>query len=269
MTVTVLGGRGFIGSHVVDLLRSRGEVVLAPAREEALPQTGVSLGTVLYCAGVTGDFLARPLETVDAHVSSLARLLRDHELDRLIYLSSARVYRGDRSDEQTPLEVRPQQPDHLYDLSKMLGEAVALTHENSVVVRLSHVYGGEPSTPNFLSDLVMQAIRQGVIRLRTSLESSRDYVEVGYVTRVLAWLIDSGTQGVLNIGSGRATRHREIVDQLRQLTETAVDVPEDAADLRQPPLDVSLLRSLYGNEESPDVLSHLSGMVSRARMMSS
>ena len=88
---TVIGAGGFIGGRLAAALRARGDSVYAPARgDEGLFDQ--DLGSVFYCAGLTGDFHVRPFETVEAHVGLLVQVLAKARFERLIYLSSTRVY---------------------------------------------------------------------------------------------------------------------------------------------------------------------------------
>ncbi|MGH7341773.1 MAG: NAD-dependent epimerase/dehydratase family protein, partial [Candidatus Rokuibacteriota bacterium] len=112
--ITILGGSGFVGSHLVRRLRETGAAHRAPARGEPLGPE--SLGTVIYCIGLTADFRDRPLATVDAHVSQLTETLRHAEFERVVYLSSTRVYRRSRGPcaESDVLHLDPGDPDDLY-----------------------------------------------------------------------------------------------------------------------------------------------------------
>src|SRR5215472_2089070 len=68
---TVLGASGFIGQHLVRYLRQNGETVWTPPRD-APEIYAQDLGRVVYCIGLTGDFIERPLDTVEAHVCQFA-----------------------------------------------------------------------------------------------------------------------------------------------------------------------------------------------------
>src|SRR5437870_1176625 len=87
---TVLGSAGFIGRHLVEYLRGQGHQVWTPPRGEPLGQR--DLGNLIYCVGVTTDFGERVFDTVGAHVCHLRELLAESRLERLVYLSSVRLY---------------------------------------------------------------------------------------------------------------------------------------------------------------------------------
>ena len=88
---TVIGASGFVGARLVEALTAAGREVSAPSRDHDGLFTR-DLGQVFYCAGLTADYLARPFDTVEAHVGLIARILRDARFERLVYLSSTRLY---------------------------------------------------------------------------------------------------------------------------------------------------------------------------------
>ena len=81
----------------------------------------------IFAIGLTADFRSRPLDTMDAHVSALAEVLRCGRFDSLTYLSSTRVYAGlPRGCGNATLVVNPSDASDLYNLSKLAGEALCL-----------------------------------------------------------------------------------------------------------------------------------------------
>jgi nucleoside-diphosphate-sugar epimerase len=244
---TVLGGTGFIGSHLAAELRARGRPVAVPPRDADL--TGADLGTVFYCIGLTADFRHRPFDTVTAHVEVLHKLLRSARFDRLVYLSSTRVYPADGSGaatEDAPLTVRPTEPGDLYNLSKLMGESLALTTGRpTVVARVSNVYGPDLTSENFLTSLITDAVRTGVVRLRSDPRSAKDYVSVKDVVGLLIDIGERGRDRVYNVASGRNVSHGYVLERLRELTGCQVELAGGALAVF-PPIDVSKARREFG-----------------------
>lgn len=250
---TVLGASGYIGRHLAERLRSQGWDCRTPSRHDPAVWHE-ELGVVFYCVGLTSDFRSRPLDTVQAHVGLLHDVLKQARFERLVYLSSTRVYLGaeDTAEDQA-LRTDAQNPDDLYKLSKLMGESLVLHGGRpGVVARLSNVVGGQGGNPDsFIYSLVAEA-RQGHILLRTDPESAKDYVHVDDVTLALSQLADGGTHKLYNLAGGAQITHRQWVERLSALTGCTWAVAPAAPRLIQSPIQI-------------DRLSHERGYVPRSR----
>ena len=218
---TVIGARGFIGGRLAAALRERGDSVYAPPRGEA-ELFDQDLGFVFYCAGLTGDFHVRPFDTVEAHVSFLAQVLKRGRFERLVYLSSTRVYDslGEAGGDETDrLVFDPAAARNVYDLSKALGENLTLARSDSrgAVARLSNVFDWSAGAGGFLSDLLVQARRRKAIDLPASAPAAvRDYIHADDVVAALIAMADRRAEGVVNLASGRNLSNRELAGVFQQ-----------------------------------------------------
>ena len=249
---TVLGAQGFVGQALSQWLRARGHEVHTPARQLSPAELIASLrGHVVYCIGLTADFRGRPWDTVDAHVGVLRQLLAEGNFASLTYLSSTRVYLGcDVGREDAALIVRPEDPGQLYNLSKLMGESLchaASRSERPVrVVRLSNVIGGDVASDNFVYVLLREALANGVIQLKTSLDSAKDYIALPDVTRMLESIACSGQAHCYNLASGQQTTNGELVATIARLTGASFSVSDDAPHTPFPRIDIGRLRHEFG-----------------------
>jgi nucleoside-diphosphate-sugar epimerase len=216
MTYTVLGAEGFIGKQLCSFLQQVGVEVFAPLRGESSQLLEViasrELGHVFYCIGLTADFRDRPFDTVEAHVCLLRSLLRNGRFDTLTYLSSTRVYDGaETTDEATTLRVRPTDPSHVYNLSKLMGESLCFNGgRRTRIVRLSNVYGNTASSSNFLDSVFQDAVQSGEVTFRSAPESAKDYVFVEDVIRWLYGIATDGKSSIYNVARGENVSNAEI-----------------------------------------------------------
>lgn len=241
MKFTVLGATGFIGSHLSSYLRQQGHECYTPARDDASIYTQ-ALGHVVYCIGLTADFRTRPFDTVRAHVSVLADVLERAQFDSFLYLSSTRVYGGlSTTNEDAVMQVDSQNPSDLYNLSKLMGESLCMGcgKANVRVARLSNVYGNDVESENFLTSIIRDAVLNKHVTLRTTLDSSKDYVDIEDVVEILPKIAAIGQGKVYNVACGVNVSNEFLMKELAGLTACSFDVADNAVAISLSPVDVS------------------------------
>ena len=250
---SIFGARGFIGRHLCAHLERAGHAVERIGRN-TLPAAGTSVGHAVYCIGLTADFRSQPTATARAHVGVLADVLDGYRFDSFLYLSSTRIYAGaPEGREDTPLSVRPQVPDQLYNLTKLAGEALCLAREDPMmrVARLSNVVGRDMEPANFLADVVAEALRDGQVLLRTAAQSAKDYIDIDDVCRALEAIALSGRERLYNVASGAQTTNRDVADLVARHCGARVSFAPDAPVVIFPAIDVSRLRGEFGLSPRP------------------
>lgn len=249
---TVLGASGFIGRALcLNLVTGPDATVWAPDRAElggllAEPDTQ-ELGHVFYCIGLTADFRTRPFDTVEAHVCLLRQILHSGRFDSLTYLSSTRVYEGSADTGETAvLAASPADPSHLYNLSKLMGEALChAAGPRAKVVRLSNVFGDAMPARNFLSQLMTEAAGTGSVHFLTAPNSAKDFVSLRDVARWLPEIALRGAHPLYNIASGYNVSNAELAALFEREGVTARFAP-NAPTWTFPEIDTRRLRAEFG-----------------------
>ena len=222
---TLIGGHGFIGRRLHERLARDGWSLWRPRRDDP-DLWRRDLGQVFYCAGLTADYAERPAATVEAHASLLGRVLEGARYESLVYLSSTRLYDslgGVEATETMPLRLDPDDPRHLFDLSKALGESLcrAAGRGRARVARLSCVWSGASDDSGFLSTLIRDALARRTaadpaLRQRLQVNSSprleRDYVHIDDVLAALVSLAGHDGFGIYNVAGGRNVANDELFD---------------------------------------------------------
>jgi nucleoside-diphosphate-sugar epimerase len=213
---TILGAAGFVGRRLKTRLEAEGWDVFAPAKHD--PELfRRELGSVFYCAGLTADYDQRPFDTVEAHASLVSELARAAGFERLVYLSSTRLYDGQAKaevSEDEPLVLDPADPRRIYDLSKALGENIAITRTGGrgSAARLANVYDWSDEAPGFLSEWLLQARRGRTIALQSSPHIRRDYIHLDDVVTALIATAQAEAPGIVNVASGELVSNRQIAE---------------------------------------------------------
>lgn len=285
-TCLVLGGAGFIGSHLVDGLLGSGYRVRVFERPhmDRLP----ALARRERCEIVTGDFLnpedlARalpgaeivfhlvattlpktsndnPLYDVETNVLATLRLLalcRRHAVRKLLFASSGgTVYGVPRS---LPLaETHPTDPICAYGIHKLAIEKyLGLEHRchglDYRVLRLANPYGERQRTDTGQGAVVAfldRALRGEPIQIWGDGTVVRDYVYVGdVVDAFLRAMQFDGAERIFNIGSGAGTSLNELLREIERLLGRPIAVqyaPSRGFDVPANVLDCSLARARLG-----------------------
>ena len=237
-----------MGQHVCAALRAADQPVWAPDRSDT-SWLHSQHGSVVFAAGLTADFRQRPLDTVDAHVGLLTQMLRHTRFERMVYLSSTRVYSGQSStDEDAPLLVRPTDGSDLYNLSKLMGESLCMAHPNRhiSVLRLSNVVGGLPVQADSFLGMLWAEAKRGHIQLQAHPESAKDYIHINEVVHAVLAALSRGASRIYNVASGFNLPHREWASTLAGVAGATWSAHESAAKWSFPVICNQRLRNELG-----------------------
>lgn len=243
---TIFGGRGFIGAHLCKYLEKDSLPYQIVGRRDPLPKG--NLGNIFYCAGITADFRSRPFETMGAHISTLSNVLEHGQYDTFLYLSSARMYRNaSLTTEDVKFTIDPNSPEDFVDVSKLAGESLCLSIDNNKIriLRLSNVFGYDFLSQNFLTEIIKSALIDRKIHLLSSLDSSKDYVDVDSVVNIMVRIAESGQNRIYNVSSGYNVSHEEIVLLLRDLTGCSLTVADNAPSVICPTVNNDRIRQEF------------------------
>ncbi|MEV4625760.1 NAD(P)-dependent oxidoreductase [Micromonospora sp. NPDC049523] len=257
MRVVLAGASGFVGRHVWRELTDTGARVTTVGRRvppwsdrhECLDLTGpdgaglVALLTgdgspvvLVNCAGATGSDLPALAEANVALPAALvAAAARVATPVRLVHLGSAAEY-GPVEPGHASAEGDPARPVGGYGLSKLAGTHVVGSARafglDAVVLRLTNPVGAGAPASSLPGRLAAELRRArggpGPVRIG-AVDAVRDFVDVRDVARavVAAARVPALDVPVLNIGSGRATVVKELVDALVEVSGYRGEIRHD------------------------------------------
>lgn len=242
MRILVIGGGGFIGSHIVDELIARNFQVRIYGRRLVKYNDAAEL--------FVGDFLdvsklAEALVGIDAVVHSLSTmvpatsalapdddvksnllgtmklldLMRRRDISRLIYLSSGGTVYGNPLTDPVA-ETALLNPISTYGAVKVgieafIGVAQAEWGLKSVIFRPSNPYGerqGGKIAQGLISHLLRSVIHREPITIFGDGSVIRDYIYVKDLACLIAQAVESNVCGIFNAGSGVGYSISNIVD---------------------------------------------------------
>jgi UDP-glucose 4-epimerase len=278
MRVLVLGGCGFIGSHVVDQLLVAGhDVRVLSRRPETLrpPLPEVTYFRADYrdrgalCTALDGcDAVFHaisstspgsgdldPAKDIAENLIPLVGLMDAMLADgvrRLVYLSSGGTVYGVPQVVPVP-EEHPLRPINSYGIVKAAAEAYIQLYTqrrglSSVVLRPSNTYG-ERGQQGLVNTMLRCAGEGAAIDIWGDGTIVRDFLHVHDLARLCAKVVESDATGVCNAGSGTGTSVTALVERVAATTGRPLDVrygPGRAVDVPVSILDISNARTVFG-----------------------
>ena len=229
----VLGGAGFIGSHLVDGLKAAGHQVSVFDRPHEFldPQdlesslAGAELVFHLISTTVPKNSNENPALDIESNIAGTARLLellRKHPPRRLVFISSGgTVYGVPRA---TPIrESHPTDPISSYGIHKLAIEKYlhmnhALYGLDYRVLRVANAYGERQRTDKAqgaVAAFLERVLRGQPIQIWGDGTVVRDYVYVGDIAQSFLRVMEyQGSERIFNIGSGHGVSLNELVEAI-------------------------------------------------------
>ena len=253
-TVLIIGGAGFIGSHVVDLVLAEGNTVAVLDNLSSGSRKNVNPAATFYEGDMLdADFVRKVLTELHPDVvchfaaqvsvaNSLVDPVEDARLNmlgtlsvlesmrivvpkaKIIYAASAAMY--GMPAELPVLETTPSLSLSPYGLSKYTGEQYVwlynrLHNTPATVLRFSNVYGPRQSVEGeagVCAIFCQRMLSGGSVKIYGDGSQLRDYIAVGDVARATLAALEKGDGEPYNISTNTKTSVCELFALLKELS---------------------------------------------------
>jgi nucleoside-diphosphate-sugar epimerase len=290
MDAVVTGGCGFIGSHLVEFLLENGfrvkvidnlyrasvdvfekfsgmdnvEVEVIDVRDSCRLTKALTGDVVFHLAALT-DVEESEIEkssywsvnvvgTINVLNAALERSMK------VVYASSAAVYgelKNPAVEDMTP------NPLNFYGYTKLEAEKECLKHLDSVdvtILRLFNVYG-ERARAGVVKKFLESASLHRPLTVYGDGENVRDFIYVGDVVEAFykAYIEKSASGKIINIGSGRPVKIRELAEYIDEKTGVGISYREPRKnDVRYSVADISSAEKILSWKPRTDLFRWIS-----------
>lgn len=281
--ILLVGGGGFVGGYLTELLQSLGGYEISITHNGALPERieGVRKfdldllqpsqidmvlretepDYIVHLAAQSSVALSweKPALTAEVNITGAINLLEavraSSSEPRILLIGSGEEYGAVAENDNPIREDHVSRPGNFYAATKVAQEFIGTIYSNAygmpitMVRAFNHIGPGQ--SPIFVVADFCKQVAEIEFGLRPptmhvgNLSAKRDFTDVRDVVRAYTLLLDKGEAGELyNVGSGKAVTIQSILDIILSQTKAPIDVQIDPTRFR--PVDVPLIEADIG-----------------------
>ncbi len=183
--IGILGGKGFLGSNLVDYFEKQGYHTTAIGKDNYRNLINYEFDIIINANGNSKKYWANqhPEADYEASVISVQNAIRDFKFDKYFFISSSDVY----PDHQDPIKTAENQAIDRsrlepYGLHKLQAEELVKKLPNYVILRCSAIVG-----PNLKKGLIKDILDS--TNLFVTLDSQLQFIDAFEVGKIVEYLL--------------------------------------------------------------------------------
>ncbi len=240
----VIGGSGFVGSHVADYLTDKGyetfifdlkksdwlrnnqKMIIGDVQDELLLDKTIAGADVVYNFAALADLnqaLYQPLKTATVNVIGNIKIMetcQKHKIKRFVYASTVYVHSREGG---------------FYRCSKQASEAYVEEFQNSygldyTILRYGSLYGPRADNENGMQKIIKEALETGKLRYQGHPDAMREYIHVEDAARASIIALEDEFRNESIVLTGQEPM--KVIDLLKILSEI-LGISEDSIEFTE------------------------------------
>lgn len=249
--ILLLGGNGFIGSHIIDILLKKDILITVfdknlekyrkPFKKVkyvqssfndtiALTEALTNVDCVIHSLGTSVPSTSNefPIDDINGNLINTINLLNimiSHGIKRIVFLSSGGTIYGIPNVLPVP-EDHPTNPICSHGIVKLTIEKYLLMYSQlyglkPTILRISNPYGPRQShqgTQGFIATLISNYLNHEKVTIFGDGKTVRDYLYISDVAKVCYLAADSNTTGIFNVGYEQGYSLNDVIKIFEKIT---------------------------------------------------
>ena len=231
MKILVIGGSGFLGSHVSDFLSDEGhdvtifdikenpwlkdnqKIIIGDIHDDKLIEKSIMNSEIVYLFASLADIddtLHKPVQTVTTNILGAIKIIDQcvkHKIKKFIFASTVYVYSregGFYKCSKQAVENYIEEYHRLYNLQY-------------TIFRYGSLYGPRADKSNGLLNILTDANKNGYVSYQGNSDSEREYIHIYDAAKASCLAIDGHFENESIVLTGH--QHIKIVDLLKMISE--------------------------------------------------
>ena len=204
MNILITGINGFLGKSILHFLndiytikgigrksQSLGEIEVFSSKD--LDQISFKPDYIIMChAAISSGVEKASVEDLfEVNVNLTKQILEKFENSKIIYVSTVSIY---QENKKVILENSEINPKTNYAISKFWGEQIVNNHKNSIILRVSSMYGERMKANTIIPNYVKQALHNNEIQVWGDGSRTQNYIHVNDVVKYIHEIVKNFNQ---------------------------------------------------------------------------
>ncbi len=250
---TIFGHTGFLGSNLVKYFKN--SKIFLPKRNKFIFKQ--NLGNIIYCIG-SDDWKNDIFNSFNANLGFIPTIIEKNNFKSFTFISSCRIYNNSTTNNETShFKFNPTDREEFYNLKKVLAENYLFASKKKIkIVRVSNIVGFSPKSPLVFPMFVKNAINKKKIIISINKNSTKDFIHIDDVVKMIAKISIKGKENVYNIANGNNIKLIDLAENIKKIIKCKIVLKNQNKFVFEPKININKIKKEF-NFKSKNIFENL------------